>query len=167
MFPLAPLAAVVEARRRHRVRTAGRQARSHVRQRGHAPLRHAHCKQGEPGKPAQWVEDADWRMEKGPSAAAGLSTPTWLESSRPAGVRRSDPNPRSDPGLVASYRAYVPWTGSSGRQRRVRGIIERIGERIGGQHDGRHGGQRDERRGRCVRGRGGSCSRGAAHTRSA
>ena len=65
------------------------------------------------------------------------------------------------------YRAYVPWTGAIGRQCRARGIIERIGERIGGQRDGRHGGQRDERRGRGVRVRGGSCSRGGARTRSA
>ena len=65
------------------------------------------------------------------------------------------------------YRAYVPWTGSSGRQCRVRGTNVRIIKRIGGQHDGRHGGQRDERRGRGVRGCGGSCSPGAAGMRSA
>ena len=65
------------------------------------------------------------------------------------------------------YRAYVPWTGAIGRQCRARGIIERIGERIGGQRDGRHGGQRYKRRGRVVRVRGGSCSRGGSRARSA
>ena len=56
---------LVEARRWHRVRTAGRQARAHVQRRGHALLRHELWKQGEHEKPAQWVEGAHWTMKKG------------------------------------------------------------------------------------------------------